>query len=36
MKKYTKPEVEVVNFATEDITDTGITPSGGGAEVLPD
>ena len=33
MKKYTKPELEVVNFATEEIaedTGAGITPSGNG------
>ena len=35
MKEYMKPEIEVVDFATEEITDQGNTVSGpGGASGL--
>ena len=29
MKEYIKPEVELINFATESIADQGNEPSGG-------
>lgn len=33
MKEYIKPEIEVVDFATEAIAEQGTIPSGGGADL---
>lgn len=36
MVKYIKPEIEVIRFATEAITNTELIPSAGGTETWPD
>lgn len=36
MKEYEKPEFTLINFATEQITNTGITSNGDDDSVIPE